>query len=95
MNMFQDIISMVREIAGEEALSFDYPVVIKTSPHRPAFEAWRVLASHHGTLYISDCRKVYHEVKPGEGNSAIVIASIYQRVAIIYSIIKKNEEAEQ
>lgn len=82
-NILQDCIDIIKDLVGTEYLYFDTAIEVKTSPHTFPFSAWGVCVSPDDQLYIMEGNQEWHEVNPAEGNSPLVISSLYQRLQLM------------
>jgi hypothetical protein len=80
--MIQNIITIVRDLSGNDFLYFDDALIVKMSPHdHQSFRFWAVCVSPGGQLFVMDAFENWYEVK--ETDEAL-IQSLFQRVSIIH-----------
>lgn len=81
--MYQDIIEMVKEIAGNDPLRFNDPIVIKRTPHLAPHRIYGVCVSPADGLYV-DYSGDWYQLEDNI-NDSLIISSLYQRVAFIHN----------
>lgn len=81
--IFQECIDIVKDLVGNEYLYFENAIEIKVSPHSHPFAAWAVCASPKDELYVMDSDEQWHQVELRDGNAALVIGSLYQRLRMM------------
>ena len=82
-HILQECIDIVKDLAGNEYLYFDTAVEVKLTPHSFPFAAWGVCVSPASQLYVMDNEEQWHEVTLEDDNAALVIGSLYQRLAMM------------
>lgn len=81
--IFQECIDIVKDLVGNEYLYFENAIEIKVSPHSHPFAAWAVCVSPNDELYVMDSDEQWHQVEMRDGNAALVIGSLYQRLRMM------------
>jgi hypothetical protein len=81
--IFQECIDIVKDLVGNEYLYFENAIEIKVSPHSHPFAAWAVCVSPKDDLYVMDSDEQWHQVELRDGNAALVIGSLYQRLRLM------------
>jgi hypothetical protein len=81
--IFQECIDIVKDLVGNEYLYFENAIEIKVSPHSHPFAAWAVCVSPNDELYVMDSDEQWHQVEMRDGNAALVIGSLYQRLRLM------------
>lgn len=81
--IFQECIDIVKDLVGNEYLYFENAIEIKVSPHSHPFAAWAVCVSPSDDLYVMDSDEQWHQVEMRDGNAALVIGSLYQRLRLM------------
>jgi hypothetical protein len=81
--IFQECIDIIKDLVGNEYLYFENAVEIKVSPHSHPFAAWAVCVSPNDELYVMDGDEQWHQVELRDGNAALVIGSLYQRLRMM------------
>lgn len=81
--MYQEIIDIVKEIAGNDPLRFNDPIEVKSTPHQPPHRIYGVCVSPADGLYV-DVSGEWYQLNDNITDS-LIIASLYQRVAFIYN----------
>ena len=81
--IFQECIEIVKGLAGHEYLYFNQAVEVKTTPHSYPFSAWAVCVSPKDELYVMDSDEQWQKVTLEDGNAALVIGSLYQRLKLM------------
>lgn len=85
MNQLPEILEIISD-NGDKIL-FDTAVICKDSPHHDPFRCWGVWVND-GRLFLMDSNQRWHEWGPEQGNSHLVLQSIYQRLRIQYATDK-------
>ncbi|HEY0058361.1 MAG TPA: hypothetical protein VGB56_04445 [Flavisolibacter sp.] len=81
--IFQECIDIVKDLVGNEYLYFENAIEIKVSPHSHPFAAWAVCVSPNDELYVMDSDEQWHQVEMRDGNAALIIGSLYQRLRLM------------
>lgn len=87
--IFQECIDIVKDLVGTEYLYFENAIEIKVSPHSHSFAAWAVCVSPNDDLYIMDSDEQWHQVEMRDGNAALIIGSLYQRLRMMRTCYAK------
>lgn len=82
-NIFQECIEIIRDLVGHEFLYFDTAIEVKLSPHTYPFNAWAVCVGPKDELYVMDSDEQWHQVELQDGNAALLIGSLYQRLRLM------------
>ncbi len=82
-HILQECIDIVKDLAGNEYLYFDTAVEVKITPHSFPFAAWAVCVSSADQLFVMDNEEQWHEIELQDDNAALVIGSLYQRLAMM------------
>lgn len=81
--ILQECIDIVKDLVGNEYLYFENAIEIKVSPHSHPFAAWAVCASPSDELYVMDSDEQWHQIEMRDGNAALIIGSLYQRLRMM------------
>ena len=82
-HILQECIDIVKDLAGNEYLYFDTAVEVKITPHSFPFAAWGVCVSPANQLFVMDNEEQWHEIALQDDNAALVLGSLYQRLAMM------------
>ncbi len=79
-NILDECINIIKSLVGNEYLYFDQAVIIKLTPHTPAYYAWAVSVSPANELYIMNNNEEWNQLTIEQHNAQQIIGSLYQRL---------------
>lgn len=81
--ILQECTDIIKALVGREYLYFDTAIEVKTTPHSFPFNAWAACVSPKDELFVMDSNEQWHQVELHDGNAALVIGSLYQRLKLM------------
>lgn len=81
--IYQECADIIKELVEHEYLYFDTAIEVRVTPHSFPFNAWAACVSPEDELFVMDSDEQWHQVELTDGNAALVIGSLYQRLKLM------------
>jgi hypothetical protein len=80
--LYPDCCSLLQNLSGQRPLYFETALIIKQTPHSPAFAAWAACLDENGRISVLERDEGWKLLSPEMPGSSLLLGSLYQRLRL-------------